>query len=240
MAMNIMAIAAHPGDALFTMGATVARHIHDGGSGLFLSLSLGERGHPVIPPQEYGAMQREATEKAARLLGAGTAFLPYADAEIPSDREAALAVCNMIREHKPDVVVTHWRGSWHPDHRNTFQIVQEALFLSGVPSIAPDRPAHIASKLYFADNWEDATGYQPDVLLDITPVYDTWIEACAVFPMWRGETGLIRYNDYYASLAVMRGCLGGFRYAVALMSDPERLARRLPSSHCLYDENEAR
>ncbi|MGH9668241.1 MAG: PIG-L deacetylase family protein, partial [Bryobacteraceae bacterium] len=132
MPTDIMAIAAHPGDALFTMGATVARHIHDGGGGLFLSLSLGERGHPAIPPAEYGVMQREATEKAASLLNAGTAFLDYADAQIPANEAAALAVCDLIREHKPAIVVTHWQGSWHLDHRNTFRIVRDAIFFSGL------------------------------------------------------------------------------------------------------------
>src|SRR5437879_4263842 len=92
MPTRIMAIAAHPGDALFTMGATVAQHIHNGGSGVFLSLSLGEKGHRTIAPKEYGEMQRTATEKAARLLGAGAVFLTYPDAEIPATDAASLAV----------------------------------------------------------------------------------------------------------------------------------------------------
>ncbi len=37
----------------------------------------------------------------------------------------------------------------------------------------------------------------------------------------------MRYNDYYQSLAVMRGCLGGFKYAVALMSDPNQRVSRV-------------
>src|SRR5260370_19252370 len=74
---KIMAIAAHPGDALFTMGATVAQHIHNGGQGVFLNPTLGEKGDRTIPPTEYGEMQRVATEKAAKLLGAGAVFLPY-------------------------------------------------------------------------------------------------------------------------------------------------------------------
>ena len=91
MPSTILAIAAHPGDALFTMGAAVAQHIHNGGQGIFLSLSLGERGHHTIPPQQYGEMQRAATEKAARLLGAEATSLSYPDAEIPLNDEASLA-----------------------------------------------------------------------------------------------------------------------------------------------------
>jgi len=57
--------------------------------------------------------------------------------------------------------------------------------------------------------------------LDITSVYDRWLNACSAFPMWRGETGF-RYNDYYGSLAVERGCLSNFKRAVALMAPAEQ------------------
>src|ERR1700745_2534740 len=106
---KIMAIAAHPGDALFTMGATVAAHIQHGGTGVFLNLSLGERGHPTLEPAAYGEMQRIATDRPAAMLGAGSAFIPYPDAEIPATDQAALAVCDSIRLHQPDIVVTHWK-----------------------------------------------------------------------------------------------------------------------------------
>jgi len=226
---KIMAIAAHPGDALFTMGATVAQHIHNGGSGVFVNLSLGEKGHASISSHEYGEMQRAATERAADLLGAETEFLTYPDAEIPANDESALAVCDLIRKHKPAVIVTHWNGSWHKDHRNTFQIVRDALFYADLGALKRALPAHPPAKLFFADNWEDADNYRPEVFLDTSPVHEKWLDACAVFPMWLGETGLIRYRDYYRSLAVMRGCLAGFEYAVALMPDPEQRMRRVRS-----------
>jgi LmbE family N-acetylglucosaminyl deacetylase len=226
---TILAIAAHPGDALFTMGATVAQHIHAGGNGVFLNLTLGEKGHPTIPTREYGEMQRAATEKAAAMIGAGSEFLPFRDAEIPASEDAALAVCDSIRKHRPAIVITHWKGSWHKDHRNTYQIVRDAMFYAELRSLPREAPAHPMARLFFADNWEDADDYRPDVLLETTAIHQKWAEACALFPMWRGETGLIRYHDYYLSLARMRGCLGGFEYAVALMSDPEQQLKRIRS-----------
>ena len=224
-----MAIAAHPGDAMFTMGATVAQHIHNGGSGVLLSLSLGEKGHPTIAPAQYGEMQRAAMMKGAGLLGADAEFLDYPDAGIPSGDPISFKVCDLIRKYKPEIVVTHWSGSWHKDHQNTFLVVRDAIFYAGLAAIARQFPAHNAGKLFYAENWEDAANYQADVYLDITPVYAAWAQACAVFPMWRGETGLIRYNDYYQSLAVARGALAGYRHAVALMTDPEQRLKRVRS-----------
>ncbi|MFN7994917.1 MAG: PIG-L family deacetylase [Bryobacteraceae bacterium] len=228
MPTGIMAIAAHPGDGQFTMGAAVAQHIDSGGSGVFVSLSSGERGHPKIPPAEYGQMQRDAMLKAAAAVGAQAEFLPYADAEVPSGDTISLQVCDLIRKHKPAIVVTHWSGSWHKDHQHSFLVARDGIFYAGLAAIRRDLPPHNAGKLFYAENWEDAANYQADVYLDITPVYENWIRACAMFPMWRGETGF-RYNDYYQGLAKCRGALAGSDYAVALMTDPEQRLKRVRS-----------
>jgi LmbE family N-acetylglucosaminyl deacetylase len=226
---KIMAIAAHPGDGLFTMGATLAQQVQRGGAGVLLSLSLGERGAPKsVPVKQYGEMQRAATEKTTRLLGVDAVFLTYPDAEIPFNEEIALAVADVIREHKPEIVVTHWSGSWHKDHQNCHIIVRDAIFLAGLATLERQLPPHSAGRTYYADNWEDAANFTPDTYIDIESVYQKWLEACALYPMWRGETGF-RYNDYYSSLAVMRGCLSNFKQAVALMSDATQRTERVQS-----------
>lgn len=232
----LMAIAAHPGDALFTMGAAVAGQVSTGGRGIFLNLTHGERGNPAIAEAEYGAMQVSATDKAAKILGAGTAYLPYPDGQLPDNEEARFAVCDAIRQHKPEIIITHWKGSYHKDHRACFNIVDDAIFYAGLPGIKRKDPAHSVRKLLFAENWEDAEGFRQDIYLDVSDVFNRWVEACSVFPMWRGETGF-HYDDYYKSLAVARGSLARigqkdsnrFKYAVALMSPPDFGARRTGS-----------
>ncbi|MGD0223699.1 MAG: PIG-L family deacetylase [Terriglobia bacterium] len=223
---SIMAIAAHPGDAFFAMGAAVALQVHLGGQAVFLSLSLGERGSSKIAPPEYGALQRQSSERAAQMLGARAEFLTYPDGEVPENEEVKLRVCDLIREHKADIIVTHWQGSWHKDHKACYQVVNDAVFYASLPALARQQSPHAVKKVFFADNWEDANGFAADTYLDITPVFDRWLEACAVFPMWRGENGF-RYNDYYRSLAIGRGCLGGSQYAIGLMSPPDQLVRHV-------------
>ena len=187
---GIMAIAAHPGDAFFSMGAPVALEASRGAQACFLSLSLGERGSATIPATRYGTMQREASERAAGMLSAKAAFLTSPDGEIPVSEEVKLAVCDAIRQHKPAIVITHWKGSWHKDHRACYDIVNDAVFYAALPAIARKDPAHAVPKVFYADNWEDDDGFRSDTYLDITPVFDRWLGACAVFPMWRGEKRL--------------------------------------------------
>jgi N-acetylglucosamine malate deacetylase 1 len=227
---KILAIAAHPGDGLFTMGATLAQQVARGGTGTLLSLSLGERGAPRnIPVQQYGEMQRSATEKAGHLLGVDSIFLSYPDGEIPFDHESSVRVADVIREQKPQILLTHWSGSWHKDHQNCHLIVRDAMFYAGLQTLERSAPAHAVSSMFYADNWEDAANFVPDTYLNVEPIYEKWLQACDFYPMWRGQTGFFRYNDYYSSLAVMRGCLAGFRYAVALMSDPAERTRQVQS-----------
>lgn len=225
-ASNTMAIAAHPGDAFFAMGGPVALATSQGAKGVLLSLTLGEKGSPTIPPAQYGELQRSAAQKAAGRIGATAEFLHYSDGGVPINEEAKFAVCDLIRQSKPDVVVTHWKGSWHKDHRACYEIVEDAIFYAALPGIVRKLPAHSVGKLFFDDNWEDATGFFPDTYLDITPVFEQWMDACAFFPMWRGGTGF-RYNDYYGSLAVARGCVANFKKAVALMSAAEQRVRHV-------------
>jgi len=229
-ARKVLAIAAHPGDGMFTMGAVIAKQVERGGAGVLLSLSLGERGAPKnISVQQYGSMQRTATENAARLIGAEAIFLDYPDAEIPFTEESSLRVCDAIREQRPEAVLTHWSGSWHKDHQNCHLIVRDAIFYAGLGTLTRERPAHAVAKIFYAENWEDGANFVLDTYIDIDSVYEKWMQACDLYPMWRGQTGFFRYNDYYSSLSVMRGCLSGSRHAVALMSDMNQRTERLQS-----------
>jgi N-acetylglucosamine malate deacetylase 1 len=225
-----LAIAAHPGDGMFTMGAVLAQQIERGGAGVLLSLSLGEKGAPKdIPVEHYGEMQRTASERATQLIGADAIFLSYPDAEIPFNQESTLRVADIIREQKPKAIVTHWSGSWHKDHQNCHLIVRDAIFYAGLETLVRSNPAHSVSEVFYAENWEDSSNFVPDTYVNIESVFDKWLRACDFYPMWRGQTGFFRYNDYYSSLAVMRGCLSASKYAITLMSDANQRIRHLES-----------
>ncbi len=226
MPSNILAIAAHPGDGMFTMGAPVAQHIRNGGTGVFVSLSLGERGSAKVPVREYGEMQRAAMLKSANAVGAAAEFLTYPDGEIPSGDAIALKVCDWIRQYRPRVILSHWSGSWHKDHQNAHIVTRDAVFYAGLKSLTRELPAAGGARVLYPENWEDATNFLADMYLNITPVFREWVNACALFPMWRGENGF-RYNSFYQSLATARGALAGCEYAIALMSDPDQRTRTI-------------
>jgi LmbE family N-acetylglucosaminyl deacetylase len=229
----VLAIGGHAADMEFTAGALVAKYTRAGARAVFLHLTAGEMGHPRLSGEEYARQKVEEANRAARVLGAEARFLPYQDASLPRDDEVAYQIADAIREVKPDVVLTHWRGSFHSDHVNTYHNTQRALFLAALPAIKRAHPAHSPSTILYPENWEDMDGFEPNLYVDIAEVSAQWLEAADQYELFRGGISSFRYRDYYQALAVMRGCLSGFTRAAALMRPPGALVSRvadLPSA----------
>jgi len=223
--LHLVVFGAHVGDAELTAGAALAKHTRAGHKATIVHMTAGEKGHPKMAPEEYAKQKRREAEDSAKVLGAHVRFLSYRDAELPVNREVKMAVCDLVRELKPDVVITHWRGSWHRDHVNTYRNVMEGIFYAGLPAVQRGLPAHGFSNVYFADNWEDPLGFKPHVFLDVTEVFDIYVEAINKHEFARGVFSGFPYIDYYKALAVVRGAVAGFKYAQAFMA-PEWAGKR--------------
>lgn len=229
---RLLIIGAHVGDAELTAGCLAAKHSDAGHKVFLVHMTLGERGHPSLSQEEYAVQKKGEAENVARSLGAEVFFLHYRDGELPVNDEVKFKLCDLVRELRPDIVVTHWARSDHKDHANTYLNVEDAVFYAGLPAIKRDLPAHTVSSVYYAENWEDPYGFRPQVYVDTSEVFETWKKAMSQCAFARGETGF-PYIEYYSNLFRIRGIEAGFKYAQALMM-PERQARlrvqQLPTS----------
>lgn len=121
----------------------------------------------------------------------------------------------MIREVRPDVLISHWKQSIHSDHVNASYLTERARLLASLPIEGLDR--HGVRRLVYAENWEDAEGFTVGGYVPISEqAFDTWRAAIGEQAFARGETYGFRYIDYYTALLTMRGCLAGVPRAVAL------------------------
>ncbi|MFI6291683.1 PIG-L deacetylase family protein [Nonomuraea sp. NPDC050790] len=214
--MNILAIGAHAGDMDLTAGAVLAQHVLNGHEATLLHLTLGERGHPRMSVPDYAEQKREEAEAFAAAIGARARFLDYEDGLLPEDEDVKMRVGDLIRELRPDVILTHWSASIHKDHARTHRIVEDARFYGGLKTLERDLPAHWAGQLYYADNWEDAEGFRPDVFVEIAgDAYEIWSRAMTGYAYARGETYGFPYVDYYRALTIVRGAPAGFQRAQA-------------------------
>jgi LmbE family N-acetylglucosaminyl deacetylase len=232
-AKRVLAIGGHAADMEFSAGAIIAKYTAAGAYAVLLHLTAGEMGHPRLSGEEYAKQKVDEANRAAAILGAEARFLPYPDAGLPRNDEVAYQIADVIRDVRPDVVITHWRGSFHSDHINAHYNTMQAIFYAGLPAIKRAHPAHSVPAVLYAENWEDMDDFKPDLYLDVTDVYDRWIEAASQYELFSGAISGFRYRDYYQALTITRGCLAGFQRAVALMRPPESLityAREIPDS----------
>ncbi len=224
----IMVVGAHAHDPEVMGGAAVLKHVDMGWRAVIVHMTLGEKGHRALSPEEYAVIKREEAEEAARRLGAECVILPYRDGELPVDEEAQWHVADAIRRYRPTVLLTHWKGSFHADHRNTYHNVMASLFFAGLPTFVREHPAHHPSKVLFAENWEDIEEYVPDLYLDVTDIWDRFIHAMQAYSLFRGEVAAFRYEQWYQGASLMRGAEAGFGRAVTMMKPESAYSRRRP------------
>lgn len=215
-----MVIGGHAADAEIMAGALVLKHRQAGWEPVFVHATPGEKGHPRLSAAAYLEQKKQEAQAAAEAFGGIQVMLPWGDGELPVSEEAQWAIADAIRQYRPEVIVTHWRGSIHRDHRNTHDNVMEALFYAALPAFERAHPAHRARAVYFAENWEDPNGFEPSVYVDVTSVWPDYLECVKAYELFRGGISTFPYTRYYDALGTLRGCLSGYEKAVALMTPP--------------------
>jgi LmbE family N-acetylglucosaminyl deacetylase len=166
-----LAIGAHPDDVEFGCGATLAKWARAGCAIHHLVLTDGSKGtwDANNDPESLIAVRRAEQLAAARVLGGGDVrFLGFTDGELESGLAERRAVCRVIRQVQPDVVLGHdpWRRyRLHPDHRHAGWLATDGIVAARDPKFfpeleeAPHRPS--ALLLWEADepnHVEDAAG----------------------------------------------------------------------------------
>lgn len=224
---HLLVIGAHIGDAEIAGGLFAAKYAAAGHRVTMLHLTAGEKGNPRMDAAEYRRQRIREAEAAAKKLGAAECIvLDHPDGELQSDEKTHYEMCDLIRRLRPDVALTHWRGSFHRDHRAAYQITMEGGFLAALPGIQRERPAHLMRGLYYLENWEDLEDYHPDFWLDVSEVFDTWTSACREHQLLRGEVSF-GYLQYYTGLAAKRGAEIGVRHAVTASLPPISRKRKV-------------
>ena len=147
--------------------------------------------------------------------------MDYEDGLLPDNDEVRFAVCDIIRKVKPDIIVTHHENSMHKDHIVCHRIVVDAWFYAAIEGFQRELPKHFAKKLYFAENWEDAPGFEPYVYVDVSDGYALWEKA--IDHHWFAvHSTSFPYKEYYSHLKRLRGIQGRKGYCECFMIPKEQ------------------
>lgn len=225
--ITILAIGGHVGDMELTAGGVLASHSLKGDRIVTLALTAGERGVPAGRDMaEYREQKVNEAKAFAEMLGGEAIVFDTPDGELQDNEENRFKVCDVIREVRPNIIITHFKNSMHKDHMTTHRIVNDARFFAGLPSFQRELPAFFASKLYYAENWEDAVDYKPYVYVDFSQeAYDLWVKAVSLHWFVTGSTSF-PYLEYYKHLARVRGIEARKEFAETFMIPEESMRLR--------------
>ena len=206
--LHIMAIGAHIIDAELSCGKTLAKHSLLGDKITTVALTAGENGHPAeFTKEEFREVNIKGATAFAEALGGKFICLGYDDANVPESEEIYNNVAELIRKEKPDVILTHWEGSYHEDHFLAPKIVRKAVRRAGFSD--GEYPAHRVKHIYYAENWEDMKDFVPYLFVDVSgEAFELWNKAIDNIYLATHAT-YFDYKGYYEALSRVRGILAG-------------------------------
>jgi LmbE family N-acetylglucosaminyl deacetylase len=177
--INVVVIGAHPDDCDLDAGGTAIQFAKMGHRVLFVSATNGDAGHFNKGGEVLAKIRKAEAEEAGKRFGVTYKVLDNHDGLLMPDLNLRLQLIRLIREWKADVVIGPRPYDYHPDHRNTAIALQDAAFLVIVPNIAPDVPALKKNPvfLYTEDRFKKPNPFTPDIVVDITSVFDQKIYA---------------------------------------------------------------
>jgi LmbE family N-acetylglucosaminyl deacetylase len=172
--LRILVFGAHPDDCEIRAGGVAAMWAAQGHKVKFVSTTNGDIGHATMAGGPLAKRRTEEVKKAAKILGIETEVLDIHDGELMPTLENRKTFVRLIRQWKADIVIGHRPNDYHPDHRYTGILMQDAAFMVTVAHFCPDVP-QIAKNpvfLYLVDNFQKPQPFEPDVVVGIDDVLE--------------------------------------------------------------------
>jgi LmbE family N-acetylglucosaminyl deacetylase len=177
--IRIIMIGAHPDDCDQDGGGTAILFAKMGYAVKFVSVTNGDAGHQSIGGGMLAQRRMAEAKEAGKRFGVEYEVLDNHDGELLPTLNVRLQVIRKIREWNADIVIAPRPNDYHPDHRYTGVLVQDAAYMVAVPNVAPDTPPLKKNPvfLYFQDFFQRPNPFRPDVAVDISSVYEQKIHA---------------------------------------------------------------
>jgi N-acetylglucosamine malate deacetylase 1 len=148
----------------------------------FVSVTNGDIGHWREAGGPLALRRKKEVEEASKILGTSVEVLDNHDGELMPTLENRQKLIRLIRQWKADLVLSPRPYDYHPDHRNTSLLVQDAAYMVTVPFICPDVP-HLKANpvfMYYTDRFQKPYPSQADVVVNIDSVIEKKLDALAV------------------------------------------------------------
>lgn len=170
--LNVIVIGAHPDDCDDIAGGTAILFSRHGCNVRFVSMTNGDAGHQSMGGGALAKRRMEEAQEAGKRFGVEYLVFDNHDGELMPTLENRLKIIREIRNWHADLVITHPPDDYHPDHRYTSILVQDASYMVIVPNVAPDTPPLKKNPVFLYPGFST-----PEIAVIIDEVFDQKIFA---------------------------------------------------------------
>lgn len=200
--MKVLAVGAHPDDLEILAGGTLARYRATGHDVTMCHVASGNRGSYHLTAAQTAATRLAEAREASGEIDALHATLGIPDCEVsatdPAQRRQAV---DLVRRHRPDLVITHAPTDYMADHNETSKLLFDASFFASVPLYETEEAPHgTVPALYYMDTI-NGLGFCPTEYVDISGVIDVKTRMLAAHA---SQVDWLREHDKVDVVADMR------------------------------------
>jgi len=217
--LRILAFGAHADDLELQCAGTLARWANAGHYLVMATATWCKFGSYELSLDECSRLRHAEAAQSAALIGAEYKALMFPDDGVnPYDSEQQQQVVELIRQTRPDVIVTHAPTDYHTDHTNVNELVKWTGPVLGIPQYVTESEAlNYTPALYFMDTI-NGRHFEPTDYVDISDTIEIKLKMMDCFQSQIGF--LTRYFDFdvleqIETVARYRGIQAGVRYAEA-------------------------
>jgi LmbE family N-acetylglucosaminyl deacetylase len=224
--VRILAIHAHPDDLEFLAAGTLAILARKGHEITMATMTPGDCGSAEFDAEEVSRIRRAEAGSAAAIIGAAYLCAEFRDLAIFNDDPSRRRVTEIIRQARPELVITASPVDYHTDHEITSMLVRDSCFACSAPNYAtgarePAPALDAIPHLYFTDSLggvdRDGNPEQPDFFVNIAPSIQAkrdMLSCHASQRAWlRRQHGIDEYMEAMMEWTRGVGARAGFEFA---------------------------
>ncbi len=221
--MRVLAVGAHPDDIEILCAGALAKYALRGDHVTLAVSTNGEVGSSTVSKSEIAEIRKSEAQASAHVIGAEFIWMGYPDEFLFSNEQTRLDFLNMVRQARPDVILTHAPGDYHPDHRTTGEILWDIRVMTTVPNIKTQAPpCEKIPEIYYFDTVA-GIDFIPQYYVDISETFELKKKMLACHKsqsQWLEKQYQMSYLDFIEYTGRYRGLQCGVRFAECFQLSP--------------------
>lgn len=176
--VRVLVFGAHPDDCDIKAGGLAAILSAVGHAVKFVSHTNGATGHHDIGGIELARRREQEAKDSGKVIGIEYEVLDNHTGELEPTVHYRKQVIRLMRDFQPDLVMSHRPWDYHPDHRYSAMLVQDAAYIVTVPNMCP-LTDHLTTNpviMYLSDGFQKPLPFDPDIVVDIDEVIDKKVD----------------------------------------------------------------